>query len=120
MRQIIDLFNFVIKYIKAIITAYIINPIKRYLSFHIKHVYIPDNKRNRQLLDYLIRVGEDETVQPETPNEIFFENMIKREWSDVFPEENWEDERQQIFTEMAEEMFQYTWINEEEYFKDND
>ena len=46
--------------------------------------------------------------------------MIKREWSDIFPEENWEDERQQIFIEMAEEMFQYTWINEEEYFKDYD
>ena len=45
--------------------------------------------------------------------------MIKREWNDVFPDEDWENERQQIFTEMAEEMFQYTWINEEEYFNED-
>ena len=95
------------------------NPIKRFWSFHINHVYIPDNDRNQQLLDYLIRVAEDPTIEPETPNEIFFENMIKREWNDVFPDEDWENERQQIFTEMAEEMFQYTWINEEEYFNED-
>ena len=83
----------------------------RFYNFYFKSRYIPDNERNRQILDYLLRVAEDSTVQPETPTEIFFENSLQKDYEREF-DEPWENYRQYYATDIAYQMLQYYWIEE--------
>ena len=114
--------KYIINFIRAIIDAYIIHPIQRFLNFYFHGAYIPDNSRNQELLDYCIRVAKDPNVEPNTPNEIFFENTVKRDWEETFTdlEDKWEDNRQWIYITLANDMLRYRWINEREYFNDED
>lgn len=114
--------DFIIRFIKAVIDAYIIHPIQRFFNFYIRGAYIPANPRNEALLDYSMRVAEDPKTEPETPTEIFFENTVKRDWEETFtgPEDSWEDNRQWIYITIADDMLQYKWIDEKEYFNDED
>lgn len=121
MNKIFEFFTFMWRLIKAIIIAYIINPIRRFYNFYIRYTYIPDNPRNQELLDYLIDVAKDPKTEPQTPAQIFFENQVREDWENTFkddPEDKWEDNRQWLYTQLAEEMFSYKWINEREYFDD--
>ena len=85
--------KYIINFIRAVVDAYIIHPIQRFLNFYFHGAYIPDNSRNQELLDYCIRVAKDPNVEPNTPNEIFFENTVKRDWEETFTdlEDKWED-----------------------------
>ena len=112
--------DFIIRFIKAVIDAYIIHPIQRFFNFYFRGVYIPDNPRNQELLNYCMRVAENPETEPNSPTEIFFENAVKRDWEETFTdlEDTWEDNRQWIYITIADDMLQYKWIDEKEYFND--
>ena len=120
MTKIQQFFIFWYCFIRATIKTYIVNPILRWYNFYFKHIYIPANKRNTEMLDYFIRVAENPNTQPETPTEIFFENMISKDFIETFThddgtffqEEDWLRERQMIYMDMAQEMLTYRWIDD--------
>ena len=108
----------IIKFICAVIDIYIIKPIKRWFNFHFKHRYIPDNPRNNAALEYFFKVMENPEYQPSTPNEIYFERIIKEEYFTSFPEatdENWTRERPFIMMSMADELTDYEWVDDRHY-----
>ena len=67
-----------------------------------------------------MRVAENPETEPNSPTEIFFENSVKRDWEETFTdlEDTWEDNRQWIYITIADDMLQYKWIDEKEYFND--
>lgn len=101
--------------IKAYFIALIVYPITRWWNLNIRHIYIPANERNEQALDYFTRVTEDPTTQPQTPVEHYFENLLRSDWEEQFKECSeltWEEDRQYIFSSLANEMLQYVWIDD--------
>ena len=111
----------IIDFILGVIDAYIICPLKKIYNYYIKHIYIPDNPRNHELLNYFIDVINDNSRQPETPTEVYFENLIKDDFMNFagdnegnFPtEEDWINERPSLYCDMAKEMLEYKWIKED-------
>ena len=56
---------------------YIILPIKRWWNYHINQRYLTDNMRTEALFEYLAKVIEDPTYQPNGAYENSFEERLK-------------------------------------------
>ena len=67
-------------YIKTIIWAYIIRPIKKWYNLCINKCYVPDNERNQQILSYCVKIINDETYQPSNP----VEHWIEQNWKESY------------------------------------
>ena len=86
-----EIINKIINYIRAFLSAYIFMPIHAWYSFYFHNKAILNNSRNQQALDYLSRLAQDKTIQPQTPvcaGEIALE-MMSYMWVE---EEKWDDE----------------------------
>ena len=118
VAKIVDFFYKIRMIIRGLFTIFIINPIKRWYNFYIRHIYIPANSRNEELLDYMLDVANDPSREPITPTEIFFENQVRNDYERTFDtdeEPPWEEIRQSMYLDLATEMMSLRWIREEDW-----
>lgn len=114
-----EIFRFICAWIKV----YIINPVLQWWNFHIKHSYIPDNKRNHELMDFMCKVVENPDYEASTPNEIFFDNRVKEIFEEIYTdipedmtkEELWKQERVRVYVDVIGQMLELRWIDDSEF-----
>lgn len=109
--------------IKSLFIVYIARPILREWNYFVRHIYVPDNERNRALLKYMMEVAQNPERQPETPTEIFLENSIKdnfeQECADLINDEwNWNTIRQGVYMDVSNDMLSHKWIDDRKYEKE--
>jgi len=102
----------IIDFLIAVFRVYILHPIQRWWRFHINHTYIPDNPRNQEIFDYLMKVANNPDYEPSTPTEHFFERQVEEDYRSEYPDDDWHKARQAIFLDLADEMLQYEWVDE--------
>lgn len=104
------------------VKIYLINPILRLWNYVVYNIYIPDNPRNNEILNYMLDVVQDETTEPTTPVTIFFENKARDDFCEYFADtmskdnrtadEIWVTYRAEYYYDMASEMLEYMWIDD--------
>lgn len=119
--------NKIINYIRAFLSAYIFMPIHAWYSFYFHNKAILNNSRNQQALDYLSRLAQDKTIQPQTPVEHYIEKELQeacemtiKKYKDELIEEygelpTYEKIRSECAGEIALEMMSYMWVEEEKW-----
>ena len=74
------MFSLFIKKIKYFFWFYVIRPIKKLWRLYIKNVYIEDNPRNHQAINYCMDIMEDNNRQPSNP----IEHWLEMQWEDIY------------------------------------
>lgn len=66
----------------------------------------------------MLDVANDPSREPLTPNEIYFENWVRSDYERTYDEPDdpkWDEIRQGLYLDMAEEMMTLRWIDENEW-----
>lgn len=111
------------RFIYAWIKVYIINPVLQWWNFHINHAYIPDNKRNHDLMDFMCKVIENPEYEPSTPNEIYFEGQVKEIFEEIYTElpdntdkeKVWQIERIRVYIDILDRLLELRWIDDSNF-----
>ena len=116
------------RYIKAFIYAYVILPIKGWYRYLTSGVYIEDNERNQQVIDFLYKVSEDKSYQPSSPVEHYLEkhlyeayldaikdheDIIRNEYDGNIP--TYEEVRGECAQQIVLDLLSYRWIDDSKW-----
>lgn len=126
--QLINFLKRIWAFIKALINAYIILPLKGWNKYISQGVYIQDNDRNQQVIEFLYKVSQDGTYEPSTPTEHYlekhlyeaYEDAIKDHIKEIKAEYNgqvptYEEVRSECAQQIALDLLSYRWIDDRDW-----
>ena len=126
--QLINFLKRIWAFIKALINAYIILPLKGWYKYISQGAYIQDNERNQQVIEFLYKVSQDGTYEPSTPTEHYlekhlyeaYEDAIKDHIEEIKAEYNgqvptYKEVRNECAQQIALDLLSYRWIDDRDW-----
>ena len=126
--QLINFLKRIWAFIKALINAYIILPLKGWYKYISQGAYIQDNDRNQQVIEFLYKVSKDGTYEPSTPTEHYLEKHLYEAYEDAIRDHieeikaeyngqvpTYEEVRNECAQQIALDLLSYRWIDDRDW-----